>query len=89
MESTSIDYFFGGNLEWLTPACISNYIHYKVGDEITYPFLNSDSGSACSSEAKFSLVRHYALVVLTLLKWESRPKRPANAYQGVILINSI
>ena len=24
----------------LIPACISNYIHYKVWDEITYPFLN-------------------------------------------------
>ena len=23
----------------LIPACISNYIHYKVWDEITYPFL--------------------------------------------------
>ena len=24
----------------LIPARISNYIHYKVRDEITYPFLN-------------------------------------------------
>ena len=24
----------------LIPAWISNYIHYKVWDEITYPFLN-------------------------------------------------
>ena len=24
----------------LTPAWISNYIHYKVWDDITYPFLN-------------------------------------------------
>ena len=24
----------------LIPARISNYIHYKVWDEITYPFLN-------------------------------------------------
>ena len=24
----------------LIPACISNYIHFKVWDEITYPFLN-------------------------------------------------
>ena len=24
----------------LIPACISNYIHFKGYDEITYPFLN-------------------------------------------------
>ena len=24
----------------LIPACVSNYVYYKVWDEITYPFLN-------------------------------------------------
>ena len=29
----------------LVPAWISNYIHYKVWDEITYPFLNFNSAT--------------------------------------------
>ena len=29
----------------LIPAWISNYIHYKVWDEITYPFLNFNSAT--------------------------------------------
>ena len=30
-------YWYGSTL---IPAWISNYIHYKAWDEITYPFLN-------------------------------------------------
>ena len=29
----------------LIPARISKYIHYKVRDEITYPFLNVNDGT--------------------------------------------
>ena len=29
----------------LIPAWISNYIHYNVWDEITYPFLNFNGAS--------------------------------------------
>ena len=29
----------------LFPAWISNYIHYKMWDEITYPFLNFNSAT--------------------------------------------
>ena len=28
------------NIEDMGPAWISNYIHYNVWDEITYPFIN-------------------------------------------------
>ena len=36
---TSRDPFYKHGLT-LIPAWISNYIHYKLWDEITYPFLN-------------------------------------------------
>ena len=37
--STSSGPFYYNGLT-LIPPCISNYIHYKVWGEITYPFLN-------------------------------------------------
>ena len=37
-------FYYQGAIYWhgltLIPAWISNYIHYNVWDEITYPFLN-------------------------------------------------
>ena len=37
-QTTSSPFYLHGLT--LIPAWISNYIHYKMWDEITYPFLN-------------------------------------------------
>ena len=47
-----LDWIFGNTcgpfdlreLSW-NPICISNYTHYKMWDEITYPFLNFNGAS--------------------------------------------
>ena len=57
------------NMEMLS-AWISNYIHYKVWDEITYPFLNFNG---CTIEVKewiSNFISHFIMDVITYPCWD-------------------
>ena len=43
----------------LIPAWISNYIHYKVWDEITYPFPNANGGTVEVWEWMSNFMPHF------------------------------
>ena len=54
-------------LTWLTliPAWISNYIHHKLWDEITYKFLNLNDATVEVWEWKCNFIPHFSGVVIT------------------------
>ena len=53
----------------LIPAWISNYIHYKVWDEITYPFLNFNGATVEGYERVRNYVPITCAVKLNHEKW--------------------
>ena len=54
----------------LIPAWISNYIHYKVGDEITYPFLNFNGATVEVKEWISNFISHFTGHVITYPCWD-------------------
>ena len=58
--------------QWLTffQAWISNYIHYKVWDEITYPFLNFNGVTAEFQEWISNFISHFSGHVITYPLWD-------------------
>ena len=54
----------------IIPAWISNHIHYKVWDEITYPFLNFHHGTIEVWEWVSSFISHFAGHVITYPCWD-------------------
>ena len=53
----------------LIPAWISNYIHYKVRDEITYPFLNFNGATVEVLEWIRNLIPQFTGPVITYPCW--------------------
>ena len=54
----------------LIPAWINNYIHYKVWDEITYPFLNFNGAIVDVWEWISNFIPHYTWHVITYPCWD-------------------
>ena len=54
----------------LIPAWISNYIHYDVGDEITYPFLNFDSATVEVKKVISDFIPRFTRHVITYPCWD-------------------
>ena len=54
----------------LIPAWISNYIHYKVWDEITYPFPNFNSAAVEVWEWTSSFIPHFTGCMITYPYWD-------------------
>ena len=54
----------------LIPAWISNYIHYKVWDEITYPFPNFNSCTIEVWEWIGNFIPHFTEHVITYPCWD-------------------
>ena len=52
------------------PAWISNYIHYQVWDEITYPFPNFNSTTVEVWEWKRNFIPHFTGHVMTYPCWD-------------------
>ena len=59
-------------LTWidLIPAWISNYIHYKVWDEITYPFPNFNGCTVEVWEWITNFIPHFTRCVMTYPCWD-------------------
>ena len=53
----------------LSPAWISNYIHYMARDEITYPFLNFKSRTVETKEWISNIIQHFTGHVITYPCW--------------------
>ena len=54
----------------LIAAWIANYIHYKVWDEITYPFTNFNSATVEVCEWKSNFTQHFTEHVITYPCWD-------------------
>ena len=54
----------------LIPAWLSNYIHCKVWDEITYPFLNSNGDTVEVKEWIGDVAAHFTGHVITYSCWD-------------------
>ena len=50
----------------LNPAWISNYIHYTVWDEITYPILNFNGATVDVKEWISNFIPHFIAYGITL-----------------------
>ena len=57
-------------LTWFIPAWISNYTHYNVWDEITYPFLNFNGATVEVSEWIGNFIPHFIGHVITYPCWD-------------------
>ena len=60
--------FYQHELTWI-PAWISNYIHYKVWDEITYPFSNVNGCTIEVWKWRSNFVPHFNQRSLEMNKW--------------------
>ena len=60
MECVAYNVPFYENGLTLIPAWISNYIHYKVWDEITDPFLNINSATVEVKEWISNFIPHFS-----------------------------
>ena len=69
MSSVTIGPFYLHGLT-LIPAWISDYIHYKVWDEITYPFLNFNGATVEVSDWKCNFIMHFTRRVFTYPCWD-------------------
>ena len=54
----------------LTPAWISNCIHYNMWDEITYPFLNFNGATVEVEEWISNFILHFSGYVITHPCWD-------------------
>ena len=54
----------------LIPAWISNYTHYKLWDEITYPFLNFNGCTIEVQQWISNLISHFIMDVITYPCWD-------------------
>ena len=52
------------------PACIRNYIHYKVWDEIAYSFINFNGYTVEVYEWISNFIWHYAKHVIIYPCWD-------------------
>ena len=68
-ESIVWDPFYYHGLT-LIPAWISNYIHYKVWDEITYPFINFNGATVEVKEWISNFISHFTVHVPTYPYWD-------------------
>ena len=57
------------NKDYLIRPWINNHIHYKVWDEITYPFPNFNSATVEVWEWISNLIAHFMIDVITYLCW--------------------
>ena len=54
----------------LIPACISNYTHYEMRDEITYPFLNFNGATVEVQEWISNFIPYFTRQVITYPCWD-------------------
>ena len=54
----------------LIPAWMNNYIHYKMWDEITYPFLNFNGCTVEVQEWLSNFIPHFTGLVITYPRWD-------------------
>ena len=52
------------------PSWISNYIHYKVSDEITYPFPNFDAATIEVSKWISNFIPYFMWHMITYPRWD-------------------
>ena len=62
--------FTGMDLRLLTQAWISNYIHYKVWNETTYPFPNLNGASVEVWECISNFIQHFIMDVIIYPCWD-------------------
>ena len=61
---------FTNMVSTLIPAWISNYTHYNVWDEITYPFLNFNGATVEVYEWISNFIPHFTMHVITYPCWD-------------------